>query len=762
MRSGKIILVVLTALLVSVLSVGQPALAQESEGQQAGESSGDDNGAVLEEVIVTATKRTESLMDVPISIAVFGAESIRQTGVQQLKEIAEFIPNVSISSATDFTSTVSIRGVGSNSRNIGFDARVGVYLDGVYLGQSPALNQELLDLERVEVLRGPQGTLFGKNTVAGAINLISKKPENGFFGSVGVEIGNFNSRQYSASINVPFSDKVLFKVAANQQERDGYIDNQFNGDLLNEQDALSARAQLRVLFSDSLEANLSFDTLQSDRNSYAGEAITDVLGLFLNSEAPGRNEVVHDLTTVEDRDINGAALTFDWDIGNDYALKSITGYRDTEINYRNDVDYSSLDVVTLDYTDAYETITQEIQLISPEDDFQYVAGLYYYDQDASTVRLPAVGVDAASVFAVVLPPPARPLAPFLFSPGVLSTIGDVKTTSFAAFFNASYHFSDVWRLDFGFRYSNEDKDVDWTVANNGVAPGFRIANGTVVDSRTDTDFSPMVSLNYAVSPNMNAYIKYSSGYKSGGYNLDFLTQNQLDAGIEFDKETVDSYELGLKGEVLDRRLRFAVTAFLSNYDDYQVQQFVDLGGGATALSIRNAAKVDTSGLEAELTYLPMKRLLLSAAVGFLDAEFDEFPGGGSGGSDVSGNKLPGASDYSISLSGQYNYPVPSFNSELVLRLDYSFRDGFFNTSDNEKTRTLFSGDTVAFGYVENISSLNGRIGFESDDGTWSAYIWGRNLTDEDDFTGTGRDFLGTLRYFYDVPRTYGIDLVYNF
>jgi len=158
MFSGKIAFVAAVVFLASALSDGQFALAQESSEQLSGESS----GAVLEEVIVTATKRAENPIDVPVSIAVFSAESIRQTGVRQLKEVAEFIPNVSISSATDFTSTVSIRGVGSNSRNIGFDARVGVYLDGVYLGQSPALNQELLDLERVEVLRGPQGTLFGK------------------------------------------------------------------------------------------------------------------------------------------------------------------------------------------------------------------------------------------------------------------------------------------------------------------------------------------------------------------------------------------------------------------------------------------------------------------------------------------------------------------------------------------------------------------------------------------------------------------------
>jgi iron complex outermembrane receptor protein len=757
MFSGKTAFMAVAVFFATVLAGGQFALAKDSGEQQ----SGGDSRLILEEVVVTATKREESLTEVPISIAVFGAESMRQTGVRQLKEVAEFIPNVQISSGNDFNSTVSIRGVGSRSRNIGFDARVGVYLDGVYLGQSPALNQELLELERVEVLRGPQGTLFGKNTVAGAINLISKKPQDELFGSAGVEIGNFNSRQYSGSINIPLSDNVYFKVSANQQERDGYITNLLNGDELDEQDAFSARAQLRVLFSDTFEANLSVDTLQSDRFTNISEPVSDVLGIFLNSDSPEKYEVSLDVSPTEDRDISGAALTLDWDIGNDYAIKSITGYRDTEINIFSDTDRSALDVVLIDYTDSYETLSQELQLISPEGDFQYVAGLYYYDQDAFTSRLPAVGLHAAPLFGAALGlPPA--LAGFLFSPGVLATIGDLKTTSYAAFFNSSYRFSDDWRLDFGFRYSEEDKEVDWSVDSRGVAPGFAIGNGTVVDKRTDTDFSPMVSLNYSLGDSMNLYAKYSSGYKSGGYNLDFITQNQFDAGIEFDKETVDAYEIGLKGEFPQQGIRFAASAFLASYDDYQVQQFIDLGGGATAISIRNAAKVDTSGLELEISWLPTESLLLSASVGLLDAEFDEFPGGGTGGSDVSGNRLPGAADYSVNLSGQYNRPMSFLNSELVVRLDYSYLDGFFTDNNNVKTRTLLAGDTVEWGYVENITRLNGRIGLESADGSWSAYIWGRNLTDETSRIGTGRDFLGTLTHSYPIPRTYGIDLVYNF
>ncbi|MCV6627034.1 MAG: TonB-dependent receptor plug domain-containing protein, partial [Cellvibrionaceae bacterium] len=253
----------LLPLSVAIAAVGFNAQAEQTNP-----------GFALEEVTVTAQKRDEDLTEVPISITNFGAENIKDTGIRQLRDMAEFVPNVAMTSGTDFGSRVTIRGVGANSRNIGFDTRVGVYLDGVYLGQSPALNQEMLDLERVEVLRGPQGTLFGKNTVAGAINLVSKKPSDVLEGSVGFELGNFSSRQYSAAINIPISETLLSKFTINKQTRDGLVDNIITGNKINEQDALSYRAQLLFMPSDSFSANIAFDGLTAERLSYSGEAVT--------------------------------------------------------------------------------------------------------------------------------------------------------------------------------------------------------------------------------------------------------------------------------------------------------------------------------------------------------------------------------------------------------------------------------------------------------------------------------------------------------
>lgn len=718
------------------------ALAPFSVAQQS-------EGFALEEVIVTAQKRSENLTEVPISITSFKAESIKQTGIQQLKDVADYIPNLSISSGTDFTSSVSIRGVGANSRNIGFDTRVGVYLDGVYLGQSPALNQELLDLARIEVLRGPQGTLFGKNTVAGAINLVSEKPSDEFSGSIGIKVGNYSSKQLSASLNLPISEKLLSKFAFSKQKRDGLVRNLHTGNDVNEQDATSYRAQFLYIGDSGFAANVALDGMSTDRLSYTGDTVTNTFGSRLDTEAPKQNEISMTVDPTEERDIKGAALTLDWDLANDFAIRSISAYRDTEIEYSNDTDYAVIDLVQIEYADSYKQLSQEFQLISPDaGSLKYIAGLYLYQQKGESLRRANTSALAGLFFGT---DQSRPT----------TTDGAVDTESYALFVNGSYQINEQFKLGLGFRLSEESKEVDWSIDGSG-SGAFGIASGLVVDKRTDRHFSPTINLNYAFGEEMNAYVKYSSGYKSGGFNLDFVSAGDLAAGIEFDKETVESYEIGLKGTAWDGRLSFSLAAFQSNYDDYQVNQFIDLGAGRTSISIRNAAEVETKGMEAEFTVLATEQLKFFASVGFLDGKFASYPGGGANGTDVSGNTLPGISDVSASLGLQYYRPVPALGAELLIRLDYSYRDEFFNDANNTTSTTLASGDTVQFGWVDSYELVNLRIGLESEAGTWNVALWGRNLTDESYLTNTSRDFLGTLRHFSGTPRTFGVDIEYQF
>ena len=816
-----------TALFGSAL-VSVTALAQESDD------------IAIEEILVTAQKRSESLQEVPIAISVFSSDSIDQTGVQELRELTEYIPNVTITQGTDFGAQINIRGVGANSRNIGFDSRVGVYLDGVYLGQGPALNQDLVDLEQIEVLRGPQGTLFGKNTVAGAINMISVKPTQEFEGNVTANVFNYDGLELKGMVNIPMGDMFAARISYSHRERDGYVKNVYEPDhvpqtfyfphpaagiiplplplpepfcsgllgvptppglpegvcravgpdddpntkqMLNTVDTQSYRAQLRITPNEKLDINIAVDGLQSDRHMVNGEPFTDTFGSTIDRFAPEPLEVSFSEDSWETRDIFGANLNIDYAMDNGHSFRSITAYRDTEMVHHNDTDASAIDFLFIDYTDAYEQTTQEFQWISPDEGkLKYVAGFYYYNQDSTTIRDAQTG-NAGWLFGA-------------FKGGGAFNRGDVETDSYAFFLTGSYDFNDNWRLGVGFRYSDETKDVLWH--SDGTRSGaFKIGStepGGYKDSLSFTNFAPMLSLGYALGNNSNIYVKYSTGFKSGGFNLDYVSQADLDAGITFDEETVDSYELGYKASLFDGRLQFNAAAFIANYEDYQVNQFFDLGfdpdTGAQLTSIRitNAAEVDTSGLEFEATYNVTANLTLNATLGLLDAEFADFPGGTSievpnpGGGPPSkmsvnakGNELPLAP--SVNASFGFQHYTHFSNMDLLVRLDVIYTGDYFTTIENEEVRNLTGTapttllfdlpsfgipHTIDYGHVDSFTTLNGRIGLLSNSGKWEAYIWGRNLTDEFTYVDYFRDFFGSLSGVPLMPRTYGIEATYHF
>jgi iron complex outermembrane receptor protein len=780
---------------VSCASLAMLAASGAASAQSEAEAP-EDSVHVLQEVVVTATRRAEKLSEVPISMSVVGAGDIEQTSVRELSELTGTIPNVSISGHNDFRSVITIRGVGSASRNIGFDSRVGVYVDGVYMGQSPAVNQELLDLERVEVLRGPQGMLFGKNTVAGAISLVTKKPTDEFSGKLSASLGNFNSREIQGMVNVPLAENLAAKVSVSKTDRDGYIKNITTGNDLDSKDVLAYRAQLRYDPTDKFEINFAYDGLQADNKILVGEPLTDMLGTRPAPIAPKKREVAFDFDPHEDRDVSGAMLDAEYKLDSGFTLKSITGYRDTDAFYMNATDYSPVSIIYVEYSDKFEQLTQEFQLISPANErLTYMAGLYYYKQDADTERNVTLGDDFNETFiAQAVAPSVAPLlgldpsnlteAQLAFIAGVVGfgpegsvvfNSGTVTTESYAAYLNGSFDITDRWTLGFGGRYSVEDKDVNWLLdgRNSGVfnlgSTNYDPANPSVapsplINSRQDTYFSPAISLSYALNGNANVYAKYSSGYKSGGFNLDFINKDELAAnsGLEFDKETVDSYEAGLKSTLLDGRMTLNLAAFLSEYDDYQVNQFVDLGGGRTSIRITNAAKVITKGIEADFNFQATENLGVQGTLGILNAEFDSFPGGGTGGEDASGKKLPNAPEITASLSGTYMRDIPALSSSLLARLDVTYTDGQFTTIDNIKYVDLPSADRVPFGYIAELTQLNGRIGLLRNKGDFEVYLWGRNLTDEDAIVDDFRDFFGTLVNHPNIGRTYGIELVAKF
>lgn len=711
----------------------------------------------IEQITVTAQKRSQRIIDVPVSVAAMTGESIETAGIQQLSELGDYIPNVNINSGDSLESSVQIRGVGADSRNIGFDTRVGVYIDGIYMGQSPAINQDLVDLERVEVLRGPQGALFGKNTVAGAVNLISKKPTDEFEGQLKARIGNFNALQLSGKVNIPLTDNAFLNLSASNIKRDGYVKNITTGEDLNDRDSQAYRAQLLVEASDNLNVLATFDAQSVDQNPAFGEALSDPFSAVL-LKPKANNEVNNNHSPTDVRDVWGISLDIDYTFDNDLTLRSISSYRDTDSDFSFDIDYSPLSLLRADYQDKYEQTTQEFQLISPtQDKFDYLIGLYYYKQKSETQRNAIVGDDITDYMTAIL----GPLPPEYYPSEQVINEGAVDTESYAIFANFNYDITEQLHLGFGFRYSEETKEVDWNL--DGSTSGlFAIGVGQVEDSRTDKDFSPSFSLNYDFNDNLVGYFRYAEGYKSGGYNLDYVTQADLAVGIEFDKETVASYEVGLKGLVLNGQLQFAFAVFDTNYDDYQVNQFIDLGDGFTSISIRNAAEVSTSGAELELTTQATESLSISASLGVLDAKFDSFVGGGAGGSDASGNKIPRAAEFQGALALDYFYTIND-NLELMAHAGYTYTGGSFTTVDNlRQVTTPGDNQTIDWGYMPSNGLLDMRITLGDSNDIWSVALWARNALDKDYDAGTSRDFLGTLTALRGEPRMYGLEVKYNF
>jgi iron complex outermembrane recepter protein len=319
----------------------------------------------LDEVVVTAQKRLEPLTDVPISIAVVSEETLLKTGVRQLREISRLAPNLRITAGNDTTTAIRIRGVGANTRNIGFDTRVGVYVDGVYLGQSPAQNVDILDLERVEVMRGPQGTLFGKNTVAGAINLVTRKPGDELELVVRGEYGNLDSHRLSGLANIPLGERLAARVSVIDHHRDGYVRNITTGSLFAELDSTTVRGQLRYAGARG-EVTFSGDYTEFDRVSFNGAAVTDWSGSVIDTLAPARLEISNNVDNRETREIWGLSATANLQLGRGHSLASTTAYRDTSARRIQDTDYSALDILAVDYPDTYRHFSQELQLSSPD------------------------------------------------------------------------------------------------------------------------------------------------------------------------------------------------------------------------------------------------------------------------------------------------------------------------------------------------------------------------------------------------------------
>lgn len=700
-----------------------------------------------DEIIVTAQRRSERLLDVPVSVAAISQAQIVATGAQDVGDLGNYVPNVAVVEGTGLGSAVFIRGVGSNSRNIGFDSRVGVYLDGIYLGQSANINQQLVDIERVEVLRGPQGALFGKNTVAGAINLITTRPSDEFEAYFNGRIGNYGARTVTGRINAPLGEGVAGRFSLSRNVRDGFILNIVDGLRGDNVDNWSWRGQLRVSPSDRFELLISTDGLSGDEYGSGGNVITDPFGTTLDTNTPGRREIAVSNTQTNDRRLWGLALDASYRFDSGHVLHAQSSYRSTRFRSVIDVDYSPLDVITVDFQDRYRQFTQELQFLSPQGRrFEYLVGLYYFRVDAESDRTARLGA-LAGLFG------AAPQA-------ALPTIGELATDNYALYANATYDITPRLELGVGFRISRETKKGRFTIDSTQI-PALGLATGVFTGTHVDEDFSPTATLSYKFTDEITFYLRYAEGYKSGGFNFDFVSAASFPDGIEFDKETVRNYEAGLRGSLLGGRLGFSLTGFISDYSDYQINQFRDLGGGRTAIVIGNAASVRSQGIEFETLIRPARGLTLTGGIGILEAEFRGLP---LTPTLVASGDLPGAS--SFQATGSASYETRLGNSlQLSANLTYTYRGPYFSSVENRRSVTVGSPNgpvTISFDRVRGYDLLDARLAVGARDGRWELALFGRNITNNLYVNGYERDFFGTLIEGLGDPRLYGAELTLRF
>lgn len=713
----------------------------------------DPSMATLDAIQVTVQKREEAAKDVPWSLTAFDAQALDRLRVRSINDVARLSANTFFSGSSGVNS-LTMRGVGGGGRNVGFDPRVGVYLDGAYVGQAQALTMPWLDLEQVVFLRGPQGHLFGRNSVAGAVVMTSVPPTDSFEGEVRVAGGSRDLAEGSVVVSGPLSDTLRGRVAASQEHQDGYVHNRADGQTLGGLERNSARASLAWVPSDQLEVRLTADTGHLRQTIPYGQPTTDFFGVPLLGPPLNKREVnINDRPFVE-LQTGGVSLTGTYHAFGGGTFTSITSRRSTRQNRQNDMDYSAADIVKLRYQDRFSQISQEFRWASSDTGLvRSVLGFYAAREDANTQRYIDVGQDMGALVPVAGYPMRLPFGvAFGVKPGLAqaSSRGQLRTDTAAVFGSVDWDLSDRWVAELGARYTWEKKDLAMQLDGRG-SGALRVATlPNDQQSLRHTDFSPRASLIFRASDAVNAYVTYSTGFKSGGWNVDFLNVAQAASGYGFSPETVRSWEVGLKGEAWDRRLSFEVAAFRARYEDFQVFQFVTLGSGTSALQLRNAAQATSEGVEASLALQATSALRVGLNAGLLRAQFDRFPNGDATGRDLAGNDLPEAPRQTV--GAQVDYRLKAGRAGwLDWHLDHSYRGSWFSAATNTPNEK-----------VRSSQQTNASVRFVPVSGRWEVEVWGRNVFDRDVVVAHTRDFFGNEVVQYNAPRSVGITATWHF
>ncbi len=757
--------------------------------------------AQIEEVVVTAQLRETTLQETPVAVTALQAETIEIAQIRDLRDLQTLAPTLRATTrqspgASDF----SIRGLGTSSDNIGLEPAVGVFVDGVYRARGGAAVNDFLGLERVEILRGPQATLFGKNTSAGVISFITRKPGYEPAGEAELTVGRFNQVVLKGGIEGGIiDDKLAFRLDANLHERDGFIDNVVTGDDLNDRDRYGLRGQL--LWEPTADVSIRFiaDYNSIDEaccaapflvNFPPNELALRALGATVLPADPFEREVAFDGRLGTELETAGGSVQLDWDFG-DVTFTSISAVRSYD-EFR-DIDTDFTDLALADrrlLTNQYHTITQELRLASTGGErLDWLVGVYFLDNQLQTTNQQLFGADLRAfadlasggaitsleqllgVFRGV--PPGSYLAP---GQGLRERF-DLDTTTYAAFAQIDWYLTQRLTLTTGLRYTREEKDIRARIDIDDPFGALDLADipelalvGQPVDaflplapfqfnppaddferSRSEDNVSGTIILAYDFNDDVSGYASYSRGFKAGGFNVSAFAS--LNDAFEFEAETVDAFEIGLKASLFRDRAQLNLALFDQTLNDFQANTFT-----GTSFVLDNAGKVSVVGFEAELLVEPADGLVMTAGfTNLFDAKYDEFLNGPcadldtsrsclvSGTQDLSGAPLSEARDLTASATITYNMDLGPFDGFVRGETYYASEANLGVAPDPRRVQDRYQ-------------LVNASAGIRSPDGTWEVQLWARNLTDENyqegNFPSVGQP--GSLNAYVADPRTYGL------
>ena len=725
----------------------------------------------LEEIVVTAQKRAESVQDVPITIAAFSESQLENSGFDSISDLTMMSPSMQFGNFGPVT-FVTMRGIGNENTTAGGDPGVAMHLDGIYMGRPVASLFSAFDSERVEILRGPQGTLYGRNATGGSINLITRKPEDEFGGELDVTYGDYDWLRFRGSLNAPLSDTSAARVVVFNEDRDGYAQNSVPGGTeANDADDWGVRAHLSfvlgerglLLFSashiDSGGVGSKAELREAFPGSTTGQNIAGPPGFAFAPMGPmsgipaSNNYIVNgevavneltafseakDLAESQDNSLTLVSASIDWDFDN-VTFKSITGYVESDYESHQDEDYSALDLAELVLTEEAQQFSQEFQLLSNnESAFQWIAGFYYFKEDAT--RQSRFFRGRYDVFATTFDVESG------FNVG-----GQVDSESMAIFGQGTYDLTETLSLTAGVRYTKDEKD--------GVNSGFQFMGASYADPVGDRwdEITYRFALDWQASENLMWFGSFSTGYKSGGINQ-VAAPSRGAANAVYDPEFVDAIELGVKSTLLNGRVQLNSSIYHNEYEDLQFQVF-GLGGPEAF----NAEGATVQGWEVELRAALTDSLTINASLGLTDSEFDEQIVSGV---QLGGNQVQRTPDttYSFGLTNDWDL---GDGGSMRLRLEYSYTDEIFYTAFN---RNGGFADPGGSDFTDDYNNANARLFWFSTDETWTIEASVTNLTDEVqegnilrgigflDIDGGG----GPEDLTYNPPRQWGVRVGYAF